>query len=53
MLYTIIEGTLSHSCTGMTEATCVVTRVKWPETDNTGSVGRPIPNVDMKYVKCL
>ena len=37
----------------MTEATCIVTRVKWPETDDTGSVGTPIPNIDMKYVYCL
>ena len=45
-----IERSLSYVHIGMTEATCIVTRIKWPETDFTGSVGRPIPNIDMKYV---
>lgn len=43
----------SAPCTqvyGMTEATCIVTRIKWPEKDFTGSVGRPIPNIDMKII---
>lgn len=35
---------------GMTEATCIVTRIQWPEKDTTGSVGRPAPNIDMKIV---
>ena len=33
---------------GMTEATCVVTSLQYPEKDYTGSVGRPIANIDMK-----
>lgn len=32
----------------MTEATCIVTSFRYPERDYTGSVGRPIPNIDMK-----
>lgn len=34
----------------MTEGTCVVTSVRYPEFDHTGSVGRPLPNIDMKLV---
>ena len=34
----------------MTEASCIVTRMPYPESDATGSVGRPIPNIDIKYV---
>lgn len=33
---------------GMTEATCVVTSLQYPEKDYTGSVGRPVANIDMK-----
>lgn len=35
---------------GMTETTCIATRFKWPNTDTTGSVGYPIPNIDLKLV---
>ena len=35
---------------GMTEASCIATRFQFDEFDITGSVGRPIPNVDMKLV---
>lgn len=35
---------------GMTETSCVATRFVHSEHDNTGSVGRPIPNVELKYV---
>ena len=35
---------------GTTEVTCIVTRVRHPEYDHTGSVGRPLPNTDLKYV---
>jgi acyl-CoA synthetase (AMP-forming)/AMP-acid ligase II len=34
----------------MTEASRIATRVEHPESDITGAVGRPIPNVDMKLV---
>lgn len=33
---------------GMTETSCVATMFYWPENDRTGSVGRPIPNLEMK-----
>lgn len=35
---------------GMTETSCVATRFPYPEKDDTGSVGRPIPNLDLKLV---
>ena len=35
---------------GMTESSCIATRFEFDEFDTTGSVGRPIPNVDMKLV---
>lgn len=35
---------------GMTETSCVATRFPWPETDTTGSVGRPMPGLDLKLV---
>lgn len=35
---------------GMTESSCIATKFSYPENDNTGSVGRPIPNLGMKYV---
>jgi len=35
---------------GMTEASCIVTRFEYPEDDLTGSIGRPMPNIDMKIV---
>ena len=35
---------------GMTETTCVVTNFPYPEADSTGSVGRPLPGMDIKLV---
>ena len=35
---------------GMTETSCIATRITWPEKDTTGSVGRPLPNLDLKLV---
>ena len=35
---------------GMTEASCIATRFEFDEFDVTGSIGRPIPSVDMKLV---
>ena len=35
---------------GMTEATCLVTRIPWPEHDTTGSIGRLVPNLDVKLL---
>ena len=34
---------------GMTEATCIATTFRYPEKDETGSVGRMLPNLDSKY----
>lgn len=34
---------------GMTEASCVVTMFYYPEDDDTGSVGRLMPNLEAKY----
>jgi acyl-CoA synthetase (AMP-forming)/AMP-acid ligase II len=35
---------------GMTETSCVCTKHGWDAQDSTGSIGRPIPNVDVKLV---
>lgn len=35
---------------GMTESSCIATSFRYGEDDDTGSIGRPIPNVDIKYV---
>ena len=35
---------------GMTESTCTVSMIRYPERDDTASVGRPIPNTDIKIV---
>lgn len=34
---------------GMTETSCVALRFYHPEDDLTGSIGRPVPNIDVKY----
>lgn len=34
----------------MTETSCIATRFPWPQTDTTGSVGRPLRNLDLKLV---
>ena len=35
---------------GMTETSCVATKFHWPQEDITGSIGRPIANLEMKIV---
>ncbi|KAH8650009.1 AMP-binding enzyme [Xylariales sp. PMI_506] len=35
---------------GMTESTCIATRFEYPEDDTTGSVGHPLPGLDVKLV---
>ena len=35
---------------GMTETSCIATMFPYPEKDTTGSVGRPLPNLDLKLV---
>lgn len=42
---------LDAKCTqvwGMTETSCVCTTFVWPEKDDTGSVGRLVPNMEAK-----
>lgn len=47
------EGKSMTQLYGMTESTVVATRFWHPENDETGSVGRLIPNVESKYVQNL
>ncbi|KAI9731739.1 MAG: hypothetical protein M1834_004528 [Cirrosporium novae-zelandiae] len=35
---------------GMTETSCIATRIAYPERDSTGSVGRFLPNLDAKLI---
>ncbi|KAK3110826.1 hypothetical protein LTR53_014491 [Teratosphaeriaceae sp. CCFEE 6253] len=35
---------------GMTETCCVCTRFPWPQADTTGSIGIPLPDMDLKIV---
>lgn len=42
------EGGRYTQVWGMTETSCIATRFLWPEDDTTGSVGRPIPCLEMK-----
>nr|OQO31797.1 hypothetical protein B0A51_00699 [Rachicladosporium sp. CCFEE 5018] len=35
---------------GMSETSCIATRLRYPEYDTTGSVGYPLPNIDLKLV---
>ncbi|KAK6387197.1 hypothetical protein LTS17_000463 [Exophiala oligosperma] len=35
---------------GMTETSCIATKFYYPERDDTGSVGRPMPNLDLKLI---
>lgn len=44
------EGAPFTQVWGMTETSCVATMFRYPETDVTGSVGRPLPNLDVKLV---
>lgn len=37
------------SAWGMTECTCLGTTLYWPELDTTGSIGRFLPNLEVKY----
>ncbi|OQO13431.1 hypothetical protein B0A48_01659 [Cryoendolithus antarcticus] len=34
----------------MSETSCIATRLRYPEYDTTGSVGYPLPNIDLKLV---
>ncbi|EXJ75357.1 uncharacterized protein A1O5_02053 [Cladophialophora psammophila CBS 110553] len=50
-----LQQLLSEDCPvtqvwGMTESSCSATRFEYPEKDATGSIGRLIPNLEMKLV---
>lgn len=42
------KGALCNQVWGMTETSCVASMFHFPEDDDTGSVGRMIPNLDAK-----
>jgi acyl-CoA synthetase (AMP-forming)/AMP-acid ligase II len=44
------DGTPFTQVWGMTETCCIATMFPYPEHDDTGSVGRLIPNLEAKYV---
>ncbi|CAK4031062.1 acyl-coenzyme A synthetase [Lecanosticta acicola] len=46
----IADGAPMTQVWGMTETSCIATRVLYPNDDTTGSIGRPIPNLDTKLV---
>jgi acyl-CoA synthetase (AMP-forming)/AMP-acid ligase II len=45
-----LPGTVFNQAWGMTETSCIATMFPYTESDDTGSVGRPIPNLDIKLV---
>ena len=47
------EGAPFTQVWGMTETCCTVTMFKYPEHDDTGSVGRLLPNMEAKHVSSL
>jgi long-subunit acyl-CoA synthetase (AMP-forming) len=42
------EGAPFNQVWGMTETTCIATMFYYPEDDTTGSVGKQIPNLEIK-----
>ncbi|KAI9735365.1 MAG: hypothetical protein M1818_006560 [Claussenomyces sp. TS43310] len=46
----LAPGALFTQVWGMTETTCIATKFYYPEDDNTGSVGRLLPNIEAKIV---
>ena len=46
----LTEGAPFNQVYGMTELTCLATGVLWPEHDATGSIGRLLPNLDVKLI---
>jgi 4-coumarate--CoA ligase len=46
----LAPGTPFNQVWGMTETSCVAMMFFPPESDDTGSIGRPTPNLDVKYV---
>ncbi|KAF2763696.1 acetyl-CoA synthetase-like protein [Teratosphaeria nubilosa] len=50
-----VQALLNDDCPlvqvwGMTETSCIATRFPYPEKDTTGSVGRALPDIDLKLV---
>lgn len=43
------EDTTVLQVWGMTETSCIASMFYFPEDDDTGSVGRMLPNLDVKY----
>lgn len=46
----LLGGKPLNQVWGMTETSCVATRFRYPEYDATGSVGLPLPGLDLKLV---
>lgn len=44
----LADGAIFNQVWGMTETSCVATTFYYPEHDTTGSVGRPMPGLDVK-----
>jgi 4-coumarate--CoA ligase len=42
------KGAVVNQVWGMTETSCIASMFQYPEDDRTGSVGRMVPNVDVK-----
>ncbi len=42
------DGACMNQVWGMTETSCIATKFLHSESDETGSVGRPIPNIEIK-----
>lgn len=49
----LAPGTFVNQVWGMTEMSCIASMFHYPEDDTTGSIGRPIPNVEFKYIPLL
>jgi acyl-CoA synthetase (AMP-forming)/AMP-acid ligase II len=47
------EGTPFTQVWGLTETSAIATMFTYPEHDDTGSVGRLVPNLEAKYVASL
>lgn len=43
------DGVPFNQVWGMTETSCIATMFSYPEKDTTGSVGRLLPNLEVKY----
>jgi acyl-CoA synthetase (AMP-forming)/AMP-acid ligase II len=50
LLQLMSDGASFNQVWGMTETSCIATLFPYNEHDDTGSVGRPIPNLELKYI---